>query len=253
MTKRTLIRSALAVAAVASLAACSKNTAEVAKDDSTTSSSTKAPATSSSTKAPATSTTGPDLSNDAAAKRDFPLPTDLTSVLPAPEALETSDALFGGAGNFKPALTSPIPTAPTGLPWAQSTLGGVENVYNFDVDVRPESGLHAVRLTIRTLLFQDDAAALDAVTARRAQLTKAATPASYEFAPNSFNIRYKASQGQLKSISGVVSAKGSMVAEVIFEDSDESVDWTQECSMLMNDLLSGVLARYPAITTTPAP
>jgi hypothetical protein len=202
------------------------------------------------TTTPAATTTAPasglDLSAAGAKSRALPIPTDLSYVLPTKDDLASSDAFFTGAGNFTAPVAVPIPAGSDTLPWAASTLGGVEHTYRFDVDTSAEFGLHQVTMTVKSLVFDSDRAALDALKARQEMLGKTATRASYPFASASLQIRYISADPSV-GVSGITSVRGPVLVEVAIQDADTNLNWGGEAAIVMEGIIEALSAQHSSL------
>lgn len=180
-----------------------------------------------------------------------PTPMELAITLPTTQELEKSEALFGMAGDYQPVNTEKVNLSSQTLSWAGTSLGGIENLYQFNMDTSDEFGIHEVRLTLRVLLFKSPDEATVALLNHPDRLKRSQKSswifAGDEFARNTYQIDITKVSGELPDISGSISAKGRLIVSVILEDEHNGIDWGQTCQMILKDALKKIQKSYPML------
>ena len=180
-----------------------------------------------------------------------PTPMELVAAFPSTQELENSAALSGYAGDYEKPKTTAVDLVAPKMNWVQESLGGIENLYKFNMDTSAELGIHDVRLTIRAVKFKDAKNATDALFNHPDRLIDTPnyrwTFTGNKFARNTYQIRVKKAEGKYPGISEAISAKGKIILSVTLEDQDRRFDWGQTCQMILQDTLNKIEKNFPAL------
>jgi hypothetical protein len=234
--RTTLALSLLGALTAASLAACSNDNATT---DGTSGTVTE-------TMPPTQATVLLDLSEDAAKKRETPIPSDLGLLVPSPEVLQQESAAAGGL--YKPSKDQAIPMDSPLIPWAEGLTLGHEQVFEFQsVNEADPMQTHTANAVFRALVFDTPEAATTAMSRYQREMGRAVTQADYrENGTRWAALLYDVPSETLPRVSEGLLQRGAVIIWAVFQD-NVSMSWQTTAVASAELYLNAVLERYPSL------
>ena len=231
--RTTLALSLLGALTAASLAACSN-------DNATTD------GTVTETKPTTQATVLLDLSEDAAKKRETPIPSDLGLLVPSPEVLQQESAAAGGL--YKPTKDQTIPMDSPLIPWAEGLTLGHEQVFEFQsVNEADPMQTHTANAVFRALVFDTPEAATTAMSRYQREMGRAVSQSDYrENGTRWAALLYDVPSEALPRVSEGLLQRGAVIIWAVFQD-NVSMSWQTTAVASAELYLNAVLERYPSL------
>lgn len=188
-----------------------------------------------------------DLSEEAAKKRETPLPADLGLLVPAPEVLQQESAASGGL--YKKVKDQVIPMDSELIPWAEGLTLGHERVFEFQsVNEADPMQTHTANAVFRALVFNSPDDATAAMTRYQREMGRAVSQSDYsENGTRWAALLYDVPSEALPRISEGLLQRGAVIIWAVFQD-NVSMSWQTTAVATAELYLDAVLERYPSLS-----
>jgi hypothetical protein len=199
----------------------------------------------------ATPTSLLDLSEDAAKRRETPLPTDLGLLIPSPEVLQEESAAFGGL--YKAVKDQIIPMDSPLIPWAEGLTLGHERVFEFQsANEADPMQTHTANSVFRALVFntpEDAKQAMIRYVFEKGPRPTGGAVTQEDYMPDDTKwaaLYYRVSGQSLSKISEGLLQRGSVIVWVVVQD-NVSMSWETLAIAAGKLYLDAILTQYPSL------